>query len=82
MSTEQLTKDPDIDCDDGCGEDCAGHKWEVDPHPYNRGDFDTYVTDSDQAARSAFLAAAEQEWDRCEPGEERVIKIRHNKVLP
>ncbi len=52
-------------------------KWEVTPHPYDN-DFDTFVTDSDDAARAAILHAAEMHlWDSNDDGE-RVLTVRHN----
>jgi hypothetical protein len=65
------------DCTDGCDGSHA-HKWEISPHPYNSSEFDTFVTDSDQAARSAVLAVAEQQWDACESGMTRTITIKCN----
>lgn len=65
------------DCDEGCDH---VHKWEISPHPYNSGDFDTFVTDSDFVAWRAVSDLAEQQWDACESGETRTITIKHNKV--
>lgn len=78
VQLEPITKE-ELDCDDGCSDDGHKHKWEIEPHPYN-SDFDVFVTDSDDEAREAVLYAAEHEWDAASPGEERVIKIRLNKV--
>jgi len=55
-------------------------KWEIEPHPYNSSDFDTFVCDDDDQAREAVLAAAEGAWDQMEEGEEITIVIRRNKV--
>lgn len=62
------------DCTEGCGEDCKGHKWEIEPHP--RSHFDVYVCDDDDDALEVLLEAAEQAWDQCGDGMERTIKIR------
>ena len=75
--SEQLPKE-ESDCSEGCSDDCA-HKWEIEPHPYN-SDFRAYVTDDDHSALEALKYACENAWDGCEPGEEKVIKVRHNKV--
>jgi hypothetical protein len=75
--TTQETKE-ERDCSEGCSDDCK-HKWEIEPNPYN-SDFDVYVTDNDGAAGAAIVAAAELAWDECEPGQEKVIKVRHNEV--
>lgn len=72
-----------VPSEEDCAEGCSGdhvHKWEISPHPYNSGDFDTFVTDSDFVAAQAIKDLAEQQWDACEPGETRTIKITHNKV--
>jgi hypothetical protein len=63
------------DCTEGCDGDHS-HKWQLEPHPYNSADFDAFVCDDDQEARLAVMAAAEQAWDQCEPGETRTITIR------
>jgi hypothetical protein len=79
VTNDSPTKDEVADdCADGCDH---RHKWEITPHPY-RSCFDVFVTDSDEAARSAVMEAAEMQWDDCAAGEERTIKVRHNKVLP
>lgn len=64
----------------GCSSDCPGHKWEIEPHPQESGA--TLVVDSDDEALEWLLQVAEQVWDDMEPGEERIIKIRCNKVAP
>jgi hypothetical protein len=74
--TTQLPSD-ELDCDEGCSDDGHKHKWEIEPHPYN-SDFDVYVTDDDSEALLALQKVAEDAWDGCEPGQEKVIKIRHN----
>ena len=38
-------------------------RWEIEPHPYD-SQYDTYVTDSDEEARTTILNAAESYlWD-------------------
>ena len=77
MSKEQVADSACAEADDECVFDADDeHKWEIEPRPYS-SDFDVFVTDDDQQARSAILAVAEMEWDACEPGEEGVIRIRH-----
>lgn len=68
----------ELDCTEGC-DGSHKHKWELEPHPYS-SDFDTYVTDSDQEMMAAVERAALDAWDQCEPGDEKVIKIRMNAV--
>jgi hypothetical protein len=75
---EQLTSE-EFDCDEGCDERPHKHKWEIEPHPHN-SDFDVLVCDDDKDAWDAAFAALESAWDDCGLGEERVIKIRRNKV--
>lgn len=54
-------------------------KWNIEPHPYSK-DYDIFVTNDDQEALDALLHAAEMYlWDDCEPGQERTLKVRHNK---
>lgn len=77
---EQVTNE-ELDCSEGCSDEFPHkHKWEVEPNPYN-SDFDVYVTDSDEESVSALVAAAESAWDECEPGYERTVTIRRNKVV-
>jgi hypothetical protein len=73
-----MTADPNLDCDDGCSGDHK-HRWEIEPNPYD-SDFDVFVTDKDDEAHEAIQHLATQAWDECQPGEERVIKFRRNKV--
>lgn len=56
-------------------EDGRVHKWAVEPHPFD-SEFDVYVTDDDQCALEAIQLAAENAWDRLEPGQRAVIRIR------
>lgn len=62
------------DCNQGCDDSCS-HKWEIEPHPYSK-DFDVFVTDDDQEARRAVIAAAEQAWDQCGAGIVCTVRIR------
>ncbi len=66
--------------DDEFEQDIPGKvwKWEVWPNPY-ASDCDSLVTDSDERAREAILLAAEMHlWDSND-GEERTLKVVHNK---
>lgn len=65
-----------------CVEGCDGshvHKWEVTPHPYS-SDFDTFVTDSDDEARSAIMHVAEQAWDQCSDGMTMTVTIKRARM--
>lgn len=54
------------------------YKWEIEPHPYDSQQYDVFVTDDDQQALQAISDAAEAAWDDIEPGQEKILKIRHN----
>ena len=55
------------------------YKWNIEPHPYSK-DYDIFVTNDDKETLDALLHAAEMYlWDDCEPGQERTLKVRHNK---
>lgn len=66
------------DCTEGC-DGSHKHKWEIEPHPHDSG-FDVFVCDKDEDALEALRAVAERVWDCISDGEERVIKIRLNRV--
>ena len=51
------------------------HKWEIESRPD-----DVSRVDDDQVALEELLAITARAWDDIEPGEERVIRIRRNKV--
>lgn len=77
MSQETLATE-ERDCCEGCADDGHKHLWEVGPHPYGKLDF--IVADSDREALGYIRDAAEWLTDDMEPGQERVITIRMNKL--
>ena len=53
------------------------YRWEISPHPYST-DYDTFVTDDDNAAWKAVHDAGEMLWDKMEPGDQVTLTIVFN----
>lgn len=65
-------------CDDGCAGDHK-HKWEIEPHP-DTSDYDVMVSDNDEEALEAIHRIVEHIFDDITEGEERVIRVRLNRL--
>jgi hypothetical protein len=53
-------------------------KWAIEPHPYSSSHYDFFLTDDDQKALEAILAAAEYHlWDTNEEGT-RTLTVNHS----
>ena len=67
------------DCSEGCADDGHQHAWEFEPS--TQSDFDVYATDNELDLIMQLELLIEQIMDDIEPGEEMIIKIRHNKIV-
>lgn len=67
-----------VECDEGC-DSSHKHKWEIEPHP-DTSDYDVMVSDKDDEALEAIHRVVEHIFDDITEGEERVIRIRLNRV--
>jgi hypothetical protein len=66
------------DDDQNAGDDEKVWRWEISPRPYDSSNFDTYVTDEDDAAFSAIKACGVSLWDQIADGEELSIVVKRN----